>query len=472
MKPFLHQAEFISTLAQVKSWALFWEQGTGKTKALLDNIQHLAGQGEINAALVLAPNGVHRAWIIDEAPLHMEMSYQGMFYDTGKAGTIKGQKELKEFLDKPFPLLAMSYDSFMTGKGRAYARRFLDKRNTMFILDESSAIKNAGAKRTRSVVAMGRHTNYRRVANGTPTSNSPFEVYPQIKFLDEDFWKRHGFSSFEVFKSYFGIYEKGFNHAQGREFKYIKGYQHIDELAKIVTEISTRILKEDALDLPPKLYTKRYVELSPRQRKYYNQIRDEYLLQYDSGVILTTELPIQRLLRLQQIVCGYLPEIDGEPKQLIELDNLPRLEVLEEQCDGLTHQAIIWAKFNVDVDLICGRLKSKAVRYDGKVTEDDRAKNKAAFLAGDAQFFVAKTAVAGKGHTFVNAKSVIYYSNSFSLEDRLHSEDRAHRAGQTDSVDYTDYVSPSTVDVFIVNTLRNKFDIASAVAGDALRDWI
>jgi SNF2 family DNA or RNA helicase len=67
---------------------------------------------------------------------------------------------------------------------------------------------------------------------------------------------------------------------------------------------------------------------------------------------------------------------------------------------------------------------------------------------------------------------VVYYSNSFDLEVRLQSEDRAHRIGQTKSVTYVDLISPGTVDEKIVRALRDKIDIANAVLGEELKSWL
>jgi SNF2 family DNA or RNA helicase len=74
--------------------------------------------------------------------------------------------------------------------------------------------------------------------------------------------------------------------------------------------------------------------------------------------------------------------------------------------------------------------------------------------------------------TLTAANTVIYYSNSFDLEVRLQSEDRAHRIGQTNKVTYVDLIAKDTVDEHIVKALRNKINIASQVLGENFKDWI
>jgi SNF2 family DNA or RNA helicase len=78
----------------------------------------------------------------------------------------------------------------------------------------------------------------------------------------------------------------------------------------------------------------------------------------------------------------------------------------------------------------------------------------------------------GYGLTLTAATTVIYYSNSYDLELRMQSEDRAHRIGQTNKVTYIDLISPSTVDEKIVRALRDKISIADQILGEETREWL
>ena len=72
----------------------------------------------------------------------------------------------------------------------------------------------------------------------------------------------------------------------------------------------------------------------------------------------------------------------------------------------------------------------------------------------------------------LEASTVIYYSNSYDLEKRLQSEDRAHRIGQTGSVTYVDLVAEKTIDERIIKSLRSKINIANEIMGEDIKDWI
>ena len=78
----------------------------------------------------------------------------------------------------------------------------------------------------------------------------------------------------------------------------------------------------------------------------------------------------------------------------------------------------------------------------------------------------------GYGLTLTAANTVIYYSNSYDLELRLQSEDRAHRIGQENKVTYIDLISPQTIDEKIVNALRGKIKIADTIMGEDAREWL
>jgi SNF2 family DNA or RNA helicase len=88
------------------------------------------------------------------------------------------------------------------------------------------------------------------------------------------------------------------------------------------------------------------------------------------------------------------------------------------------------------------------------------------------RFFVGQPKTGGYGITLTAANTVIYYSNSYDLEIRLQSEDRAHRIGQTNKVTYVDIISPDTVDEKILKALKEKINLAQQVLGEDVRSWL
>ena len=487
-QPFAHQQKIFEDTAERSGYALFWEQGCGKTKPIIDTCAYLyMKRQEINAMLVVAPNGVERNWVSDEIPKHLpkqvkDMTYT-MLWQTAKSRTKWHENMFRAIIIHPgLSILCISYHAFMTPRGKKAVWEFLKKRNVLYVLDESDDIKTPKAKRTQSIIASGKYAQYRRILTGTPV-DKPFDIYSQIRFIGPDIWKERGLPNFRTFKQHYGVWFT--DEDCKRELGYSPGYdqlveyKNLKELAEIVDRYGDRLLKTDVFDLPEKLYSKRYFEMTKKQQSYYNELRDKLLIELEEGEIVDGTLAITRLLRLQQIVCGYMVT-DGEEPFVMCDDKNPRLNCAVEFLEKLNHSAIIWCRFRHDVDQLMEALGESACRYDGAMTDEECAQSKIAFLKGEKQFLVGNIAKGSRGLTLNIAKTTIYYSNTFRLRDRLQSEDRNHRwgqegaehAGEGHGVLYMDIIAQDTVDDKIVASLRDKRNIASLLTGDTLKKWI
>lgn len=471
--PFAHQREAFTTTRSRPACAFFWEMGTGKSKIILDTAAWLFTQKRIDTLVVIAPNGVHRNWIVNEIPTHLAVPATTFLYLTSKSGGKRFREEAKKALAAPgFLIVALSYDAVMTKNGDAFLVAALTRRVCMMVLDESARIKTPRAQRTIRLLARSKSAVYRRVLTGTPVANSPFDVFTQIKFLNHRFWDSIGCHSFAAFKNLFGIWEDRMDPRSGRAYKNLVKYRNLKKLHDMVDQIATRVTKDEVLDLPPKLYVKRYFTLSSEQQHAYDLMASDWTVRLQGGEI-TAMLAIVQLLRFQQITSGFAVDVNDNILDLGKVN--PRITALLDIISETTGQFIVWAKFQHDVGKICAALKEDgitAVRYDGTTSDIDRAHAIEAFQSGQARAFVGNPAAAGEGLTLHAARTVIYYNNSFKLTDRLQSEDRAHRIGQSHPVTYIDIVAEDTVDEKIVNALRDKRDIASIITGDILKEWI
>jgi len=479
-KPFNHQHEEFTRHGADPARGLFWEPGTGKTKPILDSAAYLFEEKEINGLMVIAPNGVHRNWVSDEMPIHLpdrvaERTRAHVWYSNN---TKAHQQSLSRVLNHDgLAMLMMSYNSILTASGQAAWKTFLKQRRCLYVLDESHRIKNPNAKWSKRILGSKVAAPYKRVLTGTPAPNSPFDLYNQLRFLDPDVWKPFGIQNFAAFKTYFGIWEqRQLRQAEGgrtRFFPYCVAYKNLNILYEVMHRYGARITKEEVLDLLPKTYSKRYFKLTPQQKRMYEQLRNDCVIETTAGE-LTALLALVRLLRFQQIVCGYLPSSDDDDTLTDIPGGNPRLDLLVETCEDIPHQVIIWARFQRDIDLITNHefFKNNCVWVDGRVTGKHRDSALDYFKAGDAQFLIANPSTIGEGHTLVCAKTAIYYSNSFNLKDRIQSEDRMHRSGQDVKVHYIDLIAEDTVDIRIITSLRNKLEIANLITGDNIIDWI
>jgi SNF2 family DNA or RNA helicase len=436
---------------------------------------------------VIAPSGVERNWDSDELPKHLpdRIQYRVLVWQTSKANTQRHSLAAKCLLrEKEFPWLLMSYDAIMTTKGKDFLWRFLQDRRCLLVADESDAIKSPGAKRTKRLLAASAYASYKIGLTGTPVTQGPFDIYPQVKFVDEVFWKNNGFADYMSFKTYFGEWFTRADcmelHGYDPKYDKLMGYRNLDKLQELLKGISSRVLKDDVLDLPPKVYKTIYFELTPEQNRLYDQLQENFEVETLSGKQVTAGLAIVRLLRFQQICSGYVGTDDEDtPMDLIPGPN-PLLEALDDWASHLSGKAIVWCRFTADIELVTERLTrhGRVVKYYGPQSDDENFAASEAFKRDpDVAFIVANSQKGATGLTWNMARHVAYYSNSFRLRDRLQSEDRAHRAGLAHSVDYTDFIAlrpdgRRTVMKHIVENLRKKRDIASQITGDELKEWI
>lgn len=481
-KPLSHQARVHRESRDRPAHGLLWEMGCGKTKAVIDVFGHLVTEGEVDALFVLAPKAVYPQWVLDEVPKHLPdelLERCTLFrYQVAKHRTKKHQRAMNESVEADLLVASMSYSAYRTKHGEDYARRLLKGRRCLFVLDEATRIKTPKAKITRRVLAGSVYAPYRRLLTGTPITNNAFDAYTLMRFLDNKCWRQLGLSTVTAFRNYFGVYEDSWGN--GRQFRKLVGHKNLDQLQRVVKLYCDRVLKEDVLDLPPKSYQKVYFDLTPEQRRDYDSLRRDALLMLEESEV-DAPLFITRMLRMQQVTCGYVPAVRYEPgpdglerevREVHRYEKNPRLDALLELLEDVDHQAIIWARFREDIDQVCAALGDAAVRFDGQVGDQARLDAVARFQYGDARWFVGNPAAAGEGLTLHAARTVVYYSNSPKLGDRLQSEDRAHRIGQEHPVQYYDIIGVDTIDEHWVQNLRNKKDIAAAVTGDQLREWI
>jgi len=312
-------------------------------------------------------------------------------------------------------------------------------------------------------------TKYKRILTGSPVTKSPLDLYSQCKFLNEYLL---GFQSYYSFRQrYAHMVSRNFG---GRQVQIVASYRRLGELSESLKKFSYRVLKEDCLDLPEKIYIKRTVELTEEQNKKYKTMKQAALAEFQ-GQITTAPNVLTQLMRLHQITCGHLKLDNGE---IVELKN-NRLNELMDVLEEVEGKAIIWANYIYDIEAIVKEIQKKygsdsVVQYYGAIEAEKRQKNIETFQDPNSpvRFFVGNPQTGGYGITLTAANTVIYYSNGYDLEKRLQSEDRAHRIGQKKSVTYIDLIAEDTVDEKIVKALRKKIDIASEILGEEIKDWI
>mgnify|MGYP003650736267 FL=1 len=473
-EPYKHQKEIFEKSWKARHFALFLEMGTGKTKIAIDSLAALYEAKSINTVLIVAPKGVYANWVDKEIPQHLPDRINYKIVQWQPNITKKFREALTELADSKHTdlhILAMNVESFSTIKGASSAFKFLkmNPRN-LFIMDESTAIKNRKAMRTKNALKAAGLAKYKRILTGSPITKNPMDLFSQCSFLDP---KLLNFKSFFAYQARYAIVRR---RAMGvHSFQEITGYQRLDELHDKLEKFSARVLKEDCLDLPDKIYTSRRVPLTKEQLTAYVQMKKLALTRLEKGELSTTASVLTQIMRLQEICCGHLKMDDGT------IQDLPnkRLDELFNTIDEMSGKVIIWATWVYDLERIVEMLRQRygtdsAEAFYGATPQDQRQAIVRNFQKKEhpLRFFVGNPKTGGYGLTLTAATNVIYWNNSYDLETRIQSEDRAHRIGQDRHVLYVDLISPNTVDEKILKALKSKISIAQEVLGEEGRDWL
>lgn len=472
--PYAHQITALEKSWDKENYAYFMEMGTGKSKVLIDNMSMLYDHGKINGALILAPKGVYRNWQRQEIPTHLPNHIE----DFTVAWTPTPNKLEKELLDSilkdpkdlTLDIFLMNIEALHTTKGARFAERFLNGHRALVVIDESTTIKNPKAIRTKNALKLSTLAKYRRILTGSPVTRDPIDLFSQCEFLDPAIL---GHASYYSFKNRYTVQVR--TNVGTHTFNKVVGYKNLGELSGLLDPYSYRVLKEDCLDLPEKIYTKRQVDLTDEQKKAYREMKEYALTLFEDGSVLSANTVMTQLLRLHQISCGHLITESGETK-VFKNNRITELMSILEEVDG---KVIIWANYRQDIRTIYDTISKKygketVATYYGDTPDEERQGIVQKFQDKDSslRYFVGNQQTAGYGLTLTAASTVVYYSNNYDLEKRIQSEDRAHRIGQKSNVTYIDLIAEKTVDERIVKALRNKINIASKVLGEDFKEWL
>lgn len=476
------------------SFAYLMDQGTGKTKTLIDDAAHNWRENRIDVVLLFTINSVKTNWVIfdsmkdskddmDALETHMppDVPYTKGVWVSSPTGAVK--REWKKFelaiteqvsaRDK-LVFLACNIESLRVPRAIEFFENICVAFNqkVMIVIDESTVIGAPGSKQTRAAMKMRKHCKMARILSGTPVVKSPLKAYSQFAFLDEDIL---GFSSFYAFRNHYAV-------MGGYQNRQVLFFKNMDQLSERIASCSFRVLKEDCLDLPPKVYEKRRVDMGAAQTKAYNEMREEFFTINKEAGVVEANIILTQMLRLQQITGGYLPKEgeQGVAVPIVQPENNPKfkevLNIIEEAGD---QRVLIWTRFTKEIEDLVELLNARGhatLPFYGALSDAEKISVRKRFASDDTlRCIVGNPAAGGLGiDEFKSASVVIYVSNSFDTEKRVQSEDRTHRIGSEihDQITYYDIVVPNTVDMKILRTMRNNVKISAAVMADEWKEWL
>lgn len=414
-----HQNDARIELMKRKSYALFLDQGTGKTLIMLYHLAYLFQHGLVKNALVVAPKSAVGAWSRDL------------------------EKIPKERREQITNIEVVNYDIIHRRD------RFINGKFDVIILDESHYIKNRGSKRSKALRKMGKSAKYRYILTGTPMTNSKLhEFYAQYDFLDPCI-----FTNWTTFTNRF---------VNMGQYYQPESYRNKEILETMINAHAMRLTKEECLDLPEKLPDE--VILVPLlEKKYYKEAMENFIQEFD----LVVDNPLVRSLRMRQIASGFLTD----DETTIELKS-EKLNYMQEIIEGREEkQTVIFANFKHSIKTISERLNKMKIKHL-ILNGDQPDKEIWKVFQEDPSYkvIIVQYQTGSAGIDLYKADAIIYYEPTLSSSTNEQSRDRIHRIGQNMAVTYYYLLTKGTIEEKIYKTLKTGRDFSKEVLQDYARE--
>lgn len=473
-----HQKEGAKRAYQAGSFGFFFEMGTGKTLVTITTLRYKYNDaGRLLPTLILCPPIVIENWKREFAKFS-KINPKDIVCLTGS-----GKKRLEIFqrkMESKRGFIAITnYESLLM---EPLFKAFGVWHPTIMVLDESHKCKDQKAKRTKRAIELADSgIKHCYLLTGTPILNSPTDIFSQFRIMDKgdtfgtNFWK---------FRSKY-FYDKNAGMPPTKYFpNWVVAPGSLDKLNILVGAKSMTVKKDECLTLPPLVRQEIYVELSPKQEKAYQEMKTHFLTFVD-GKAAKANIALTKLLKLQQIISGFIPVLDEDEKQVVktvnipfELKHNPRAQALMELLQEITphEKVIVWAVFRENYKLIrevCDEIKVPFVEVHGSIP--DKKKMEAVDRFNDdptTRVFIGHPGSGGIGINLVSASYSIFYSRGYSLEYDLQAEARNHRGGSEihKKVTRIDLVAKDTVDEIITKKLQEKQRISDAILLDIIEE--
>jgi SNF2 family DNA or RNA helicase len=460
-----HQIGAIRTAEKEPDLGLFFEQGTGKSRTMIEILRRLyALEGRLVPTLILCPVIVCENWKREFA-MYSRINPGSIVILGGKGSDRK--IDLEEIVLNKYPrIIITNYESMQMDP---ILRLIHQWQPEVLICDESQRLKSPTSVRAKAVASVAALTKHNYILTGTPILASPADLFMQFMILDRG----------ATFGKNFFIFKKQFFEDKNASFKGRSHYFPKWEvkagaegiISRMIQPKALRVLKKDCLDLPPFVRQIVTTEMSKEQKKAYAEMYRDFVTYIEQPTkepaAVVAQMAAVKALRLQQIVSGFAGAEDGA----IPFKDCPRIKVLEELLEDLTphHKVIVWATWHANykaIEDLCAKMKIGYKSLTGLVGHKDREDNMDAFRNDQRiRVMIANQSAGGVGVNLVEASYAIYYSKGFKLEDDLQSEARNYRGGSEihQKVTRIDIICPGTIDELVTDALAKKQRVSDEI---------
>ena len=448
------QKDAFNEVKDQEYFAIFHEQGLGKTKIAIDLAYYWLDNANVESVLICTQKSLIKNWQ-DELKIHGNLA--PLVLTTNKS--LNSQK-----LGLPgsiylchFELIRDQIDIYET---------FFQIRKMGVIIDESTLIKNPVSKTARAFHRLSKVSDKRIIMTGTPISNRPYDIWSQIYFLD--YGERLG-KTFDDFKEEYDLSNDLNNNKSGQ----IILKNNLKLLNEKLRDCSIRETKETAgIELPGRRFIVEEVPMDSKQQILYEKMQIELsaeVLREGKLIVEDVEVILKRLLRLVQISSN--PILVDENYDL-EAPKIKKTEEIINKALSENSKLLIWTNFVKNVDYLQEYFKSKgALGIHGGIDTSDRNKMISSFRQ-DAQtkILIATPGVARVGLTLTEANYAIFYDRNFSLENYLQAQDRIYRISQKKECYIYKIIAKNSIDEWVDALLAAKEIAARYAQGDITKD--
>lgn len=456
-EPFSHQKRALKKIIDLNGQCgLLMEMGTGKTKVAID----FAGIGFYNLGvrrvLVVAPLSVLGVWPRQirqhsGAPARI-FRLEGS--TVNRAGML--EKIIRSSKDDLLTYCIINYEGIWRERdaGPSIKELIIKWKPDLVIWDECHRLKSPTSKQSRAAHVISQHVRYRLGLTGTHITKSPLDVFGQFRAINDKVFGTNWYS----FKNTYGVWG-GFGRFQ------LRGYRHLDQIIQKVRGNSFRVKKEDCLDLPPKLFETVPVTLTQKAIDIYREMAKEMIVEIEDSHA-TAAIVLVKLLRLSQITSGFVKDVEGNIKVF---DN-SKLNTCMDLVDDLLeedHKVVIFVRFRHDIDGLHEQLLKRKVPHNilsGSVAPHLRDGLVQGFQNDpNIKVFIAQIQAGSLGIDLTAADAAIFYSLDYNAANYWQAQDRIHRIGQSKKVTYYHLVVPRSIDSIVLQTLKEKGDLAQTI---------
>ena len=403
-KPFKHQIATASFLTLNKKAFCFNEQGTGKTASAIWASDYLLKHKIINRVLVICPLSI------------MDSAWRDDLFTFATHRTVSvahgASQKRKKIINEGSEYVIINYDGVAIVLDEIRKGGF-----DLIIVDEATHYKNAQTTRWKTLRQLIGESTWLWMMTGTPAAQNPTDAYGLAKLVNPNGVPRF-FGSFKDQLMY-----------KVSQFTWKVRESATDTVYRAL-QPAIRFTKEECLDLPEMVFTKRAVEMTAQQKKYYKQLKDQMVMDI-TGEQVTAMNAAVSLNKLLQISAGAVYTDGGDA---LEFDIRHRYKVLREVIDESSQKILIFVPFKHVIDILTNKLRSEGITTEiirGDVPAHKRTSIFKAFQESvDPKVLVIQPQAASHGVTLTAANTVVWWGPTSSLETYDQANARVHRSGQ------------------------------------------